>query len=148
MKKKLFPYCLLCFYLLYSGVSGFAQTESEDPAQIVGLTLSELINRYGVPKQVYAIRGVSQWQDDVVFVYDLGDFFIYGNRVWQLKIRSAYNIKEGDTKTAVARVLGESRDFEGYTLYQLPSKGWPMMLRVNWDTSGKVAGIFIYRSDI
>ncbi|MDR2701921.1 MAG: hypothetical protein LBB72_05790 [Spirochaetaceae bacterium] len=133
--------------MLCSGVAGFAQTELEDPAQLVGLTLSELISHYGVPKQVYAVRGVAPWQDDVVFVYDSGDFFIFGNRVWQLKLRSAYNIKEGDTKAAVTRVLGESRNFEGYTLYQLPVKSWPMMLRVNWDASGKVAEIYIYRSD-
>jgi len=153
MRKKkflirfIFPYCLLCIGLLCFGISGFAQTESEDPALIVGLTLSELINRFGVPKQVYAVRGVAAWQDDVVFVYDAGEFFIFGNRVWQIKIRTAYNIKEGDTKAAVTRVFGESRDYEGYTLYQLPAKAWPMMLRVNWDTSGKVAGIYIYRSD-
>jgi hypothetical protein len=145
--RKVFPYCLLCFGLLCIGVSDFAQAESEDPAQLIGLTLSELISRYGVPKQVYAVRGVAAWQDDVVFIYDSGEFFIFGNRVWQLKLRSAYNIKEGDTKTAVNRALGESRNYEGYTLYQLPAKTWPMMLRVNWDTSGKVMGIYIYRSD-
>jgi hypothetical protein len=132
---------------LCSRISGFAQTESEDPAQLVGLTLSELISRYGVPKQVYAVRGVAAWQDDVVFVYDSGEFFIFGNRIWQLKLRSAYTIKEGDTKAAVNRVLGESRDYEGYTLYQLPARTWPMVVRVNWDSSGKVAGIYIYRSD-
>jgi len=145
--KMLIRYCLLCIGLLCSGISGFAQTESEDPAQIVGLTLTELINRFGVPKQVYAVRGTAAWQDDVVFVYDAGEFFIYGNRVWQLKLKSAYNIKQGDTKAAVTRTLGESRDYEGYTLYQLPARTWPMMLRINWDTSGKAAEIYIYRSD-
>jgi hypothetical protein len=68
--------------------------------------------------------------------------------VWQLKIRSVYNIKDGDTKTAVTKVFGEGRDFEGYTLYTLPGKAaWPLMLRVNWDKSGKASGIYIYRSD-
>jgi len=151
MKKNknryFFPYCLLCIGLLCPLVSVYAQTESEDPAQIVGLTLTELINRFGVPKQVYAVRGTAAWQDDVVFVYDAGEFFIYGNRVWQLKLKSAYNVKQGDTKTTVTRTLGESRDYEGYTLYQLPAKAWPMMLRINWDTSGKAAEIYIYRSD-
>jgi hypothetical protein len=145
--RLLFPCVLLCFGFLISPVSGFAQAEPDDPAQLVGLSLSELIDRYGVPKQVSAVRGVAAWQDDVVFVYDSYEFFIFGSRVWQLKIRSVYNIKEGDTKTAVTRILGEGRDFEGYTLYSLPGKAWPMMLRVNWDASGKAAGIYIYRSD-
>jgi hypothetical protein len=83
----------------------------------------------------------------VVFVYDNGEFFIFGARVWQLKVPSAYNIKEGDTKAVVTRALGEGRPFEGYTLYQLPGKAWPMMLRVNWDTAGRATGLFIYRSD-
>jgi len=151
MKKRkiryFFPYCLLCVGLLCSGASIFAQTEPEDPAQIVGLTLSELISRYGVPKQVYAVRGTAAWQDDVVFVYDAGEFFIYGSRVWQLKLKSAYNVKQGDTKAAVTKTLGESRDYDGYTLYQLPAKAWPMMLRINWDNAGKAAEIYIYRSD-
>jgi hypothetical protein len=100
-----------------------------------------------VPKQVYAVRGIAPWQDDVVFVYDAGEFYIFGSRVWQLKFRSAYNIKDGDAKAAVTRIMGEGRDFEGYTLFQLPSKIWPIMLRVNWDASGRAAGIYIYRSD-
>ena len=118
-----------------------------EPSQLVGLTLSELINRFGVPKQVYAVRGIAAWQDDVVFVYDTGEFFIYGNRVWQLKLRSAYDVKDGDAKASVTGKLGEGRSFEGYTLYQLPGKAWPMMLRINWNASGRAEGIYIYRSD-
>jgi hypothetical protein len=149
MKTKLF----LLFFLLSLGALSFAQSEpspqtvAQDPAILIGNTISELANRYGIPKQVYAVRGVAAWQDDVVFVYDSGEFYIFGNRVWQLKLRSAYNIKDGDSKAAVNRVLGEGRTFEGYTLYQLPSKVWPIMLRVNWDAAGRAAGIYIYRSD-
>ncbi|MDR1143085.1 MAG: hypothetical protein LBK77_02555 [Spirochaetaceae bacterium] len=143
--KKLFLPLLICL----GGVS-FAQTDvqpGQDPAALIGVTLTDLIGRFGVPKQVYAVRGVAAWQDDVVFVYDTGEFYIFGNRVWQLMFRSAYNIKDGDNKAAVSRVMGEGRNFEGYTLFQLPGKAWPVMLRVNWDASGRVAGIYIYRSD-
>ncbi|MDR2072089.1 MAG: hypothetical protein LBP60_01460 [Spirochaetaceae bacterium] len=140
------------FFLLFLclGIQVHGQTDSsaaQDPALLIGTTLSDLIGRYGIPKQVYAVRGIAAWQDDVVFVYDTGEFYIFGNRVWQLKFRSAYNIKDGDTKATVIRVLGEGRNFEGYTLFQLPSKVWPIMLRVNWDASDRAAGIYIYRSD-
>jgi hypothetical protein len=144
---------IVLFLLLSLSAVSFAQGEPspqavvQDPAVLIGNTLTELINRYGVPKQVYAVRGVASWQDDVVFVYDSGEFYIFGNRVWQLKFRSAYNIKDGDSKAVVNRVMGEGRDFEGYTLYQLPGKVWPIMLRVNWDAAGRAAGIYIYRSD-
>ena len=136
----------LVAFLLFPAVLIFAQSEN-DPSSLIGMTLSDLIKTYGAPKNVYAVRGVAAWQDDVVFVYDRMEFFIFGNRVWQLKVRSAYNIKDGDTKAAVNGVMGEGRNFEGYTLYQLPGKAWPIMLRINWDTSGRAAGLYIYRSD-
>jgi len=144
MKKTIFWAAAVCL-LLGTSVLGFTQTE--DPSLLVGLTLSELLNRYGVPKNVYAVRGIEAWQDDVVFVYDNGEFFIFGNRVWQLKVRSAYNVKDGDARASVTRTLGEGRSFEGYTLYQLPGKAWSLMLRINWDKAGRAAGIYIYRSD-
>jgi len=161
VKKALLRTLLLCFFLfpgmlnsgaLNSGPLVFAQsaplnTEAQDPAQLIGITLSELYSRYGVPKQVYAVRGVAAWQDDVVFVYDSGEFYIVGSRVWQLKLPVAYDIKDGDTRTTVARALGEGHSFDGYTLYQMQGKAWPVMLRVNWDASGRAAGIYIYRSD-
>jgi hypothetical protein len=147
MKIKSF----LLIFLFCLGSYGFAQSDAQsvaqDPALLIGSTLSDLVGRYGIPKQVYAVRGVASWQDDVVFVYDNGEYFIFGNRVWQLKLRSAYNIKDGDSRAAINRTMGEGRDFEGYTLYQLPSKVWPIMLRVNWDAAGRAAGIYIYRSD-
>jgi hypothetical protein len=148
MKAKFF----LLFFLLSLGSVSFAQSDpgqavAQDPALLIGSTLQDLVGRYGVPKQVYAVRGVAAWQDDVVFVYDNGEFYIFGNRVWQLKLRSAYNIKDGDNKASVTRVLGEGRSFESYTLFQLPSKVWPIMLRVYWDAAGRAAGIYIYRSD-
>ena len=150
MKNPFIRAAALAFILLCAAAVGYGQSETvsqNDPSQLIGLTLSELINRFGVPKQVYAVRGVAAWQDDVVFVYDSGDFYIYGNRVWQLKLRTAYNIKDGDTRALITRTLGEGRSFEGYTLYQLPSKAWPMMLRINWTPSERAEGIYIYRSD-
>jgi hypothetical protein len=149
VNRLLFGGFFLLFFIIPGGFPCFAQADhpASDPSVLVGVTLTDLVNRYGVPKQVYAVRGVSPWQDDVVFVYDTGEFYIFGNRVWQLKLRAAYDIKEGDTKAAVTRVMGEGRPMEGYTLFQLPSKVWPIMLRVNWDNSGRAAGIYIYRSD-
>ena len=137
----------LAVLLLFSALGAYAQSDS-DPALLLGMTLSDLIKTYGVPKNVYAVRGVAAWQDDVVFVYDRIEFFIFGNRVWQLKVRSAYNIKDGDNKAAVSRVMGEGRNYEDFTIYQLPGKAWPIMLRINWDSSGRAAGIYIYRSDL
>ena len=138
---------VLCLLLLLP-LPAFTQADNAaDPSQYIGTVLSDLINNFGIPKNVYAVRGVAAWQDDVVFVYDNIEFFIFGNRVWQVKVRTAYDIKDGDTKAAVSRKMGEGRNFEGYTLYQLPGKAWPVMLRINWDAAGRAADIYIYRSD-
>ena len=146
MRKIFWPF--LIGFLLFPALLIFSQSDSNsDPSSLIGMTLADLVKNHGVPKNVYAVRGVAVWQDDVVFVYDRIEFFIYGNRVWQVKVRSAYSIKDGDNKAAVSRIMGEGRNFEGYSLYNLPGKAWPVMLRINWDSSGRAAGIYIYRSD-
>ncbi|MDR3146416.1 MAG: hypothetical protein LBU21_09065, partial [Treponema sp.] len=53
-----------------------------DPASRIGLSLDELVAGRGVPESVYAVRGGEDWQDDVVFVYPDGDYYIYRDRVW------------------------------------------------------------------
>jgi hypothetical protein len=138
---------LLCLSAGLFAQAAVEENPDSDPASLIGYTLADIIGRYGAPKSAYPVRGMASWQDDVVFVYDQGEFFIYGNRVWQLKIPAAYGIKTGDPKNAVTLVLGEGKNFEGYTLFQLPSKVWPIILRVNWDASNRASGIFIYRSD-
>ena len=120
-----------------------------DPASYIGLTLTELIARFGIPKSVYASRGLEDWQDDVVFVYNEGEFYIYKDRVWQIGIKEAYLIKAGDPRPAVDLSFGEAL-FSGsdFTVFTLAGKSWPMYLRFNFDSNGRVAMIFIYRSDL
>jgi hypothetical protein len=107
-----------------------------------------MISRFGVPQSVYALRGVEEWQDDVVFVYDQVDFYVYKDRIWQLGVYAAYNIKVGDPRGTVFLVLGEQiQNFEDHIIFPLPGRGWPLALRVNFDASGLVSAIFVYRPD-
>jgi hypothetical protein len=119
-----------------------------DPALWIAMELPALLSRFGAPRSVYAVRGGEEWQDDVVFVYDQGDFYIYKDRVWQVGLKSAYGIEAGDSRAAALLVLGEkTEDRERYLLCPLPGGSWPLALRVNLDEAGKVSIIFIYRSD-
>jgi hypothetical protein len=119
-----------------------------DPAQWIGMDLPALLARFGAPRSVYAVRGREEWQDDVVFVYDHGDFYIYKDRVWQAGLKSAYGIEAGDSREAVLPALGENTEVrEHYLLRPLPGGSWPLALRCNLDEQGKVSIIFIYRSD-
>jgi hypothetical protein len=122
--------------------------QGDDPLLLVGIKLEKLIERFGAPKAVHAARGSEVWQDDVVFSYDEGNFYLYKDRVWQVALKSAYGIAIGDAKQLVFLVLGEAaEDKGGYILMPLQSEGWPLMLRLNVNSAAKVSAIFIYRSD-
>jgi hypothetical protein len=119
-----------------------------DPASRIGLSLEELVAGRGVPESVYAVRGGEDWQDDVVFVYPDGDYYIYRDRVWQLGLQSAYGIKVGDRETLIPLVLEDTiRRFEGYAICSLPGRAWPLSIRFNVDEKGIITHIFIYRPD-
>jgi hypothetical protein len=120
-----------------------------DPASLIGLTLETLVSRFGTPESVYPVRGLEPWQDDVVFVYNDWDLYIYKDRVWQLGLKAAYGVSLGDTRAAALLTLGEGvRAFEGYLLFSLTGRSWPLTVRVNLDASGLVSAIFVYRSDV
>ena len=121
--------------------------------ELVGMKLADLIGRFGAPKAVLAARGNEPWQDDVVFQYAEGDFYVFKDRVWQVKLASAYGISIGDPKQAAVLVMGNTAEDRGdYLLMPVSSNqssgaSWPLMLRVNLDNAGKVNSIFIYRPD-
>jgi hypothetical protein len=139
--------CVLPLFWLFCGVSAFSQS-FEDPSHLVGLTLESVFSRFGVPKSVYALRGLESWQDDVVFEYEDRDLYIYKDRVWQVGLREAYGVALGDHRAAVMLALGEGcRNFEDHILFSLPGGGWPLTLRINLNAAGSVSALFIYRSD-
>jgi hypothetical protein len=139
--------CLLLPCLGYAQVN-FGETGEEDPVTIVGMTLAMVYARYGIPESVYAVRGAEEWQDDVVFVYNNWDLYIYQDRVWQIGLKSAYGISLGDPGGVVSLALGSGVEvYNGYMLYPLPSRSWPLQLRIDLDAAGKIAAIFVFRSD-
>jgi hypothetical protein len=104
--------------------------------------------RFGAPREVYPVRGAAAWQDDVVFVYPQGDFYVYRDRVWQLGIGSAKGLSVGDPRAAVILALGEGAEERGdHCLLPLHGGPWPMTLRGNLGSSGLASAIFVYRSD-
>jgi hypothetical protein len=119
-----------------------------NPSLIIGLTLEGAIARFGVPKSVYPIRGLEVWQDDVVFEYDDRDLYVYKDRVWQVGLKTAYGISLGDRRAVALLALGEGyQNYDDHILFPLPSRGWPMTLRVNINAAGTVSALFVYRSD-
>ena len=152
--RLLLPQVVLFLFLAASPLYAQSQDDPSDPASFVGLTLPELLSRMGPPKSVYPVRGIEEWQDDVVFSYDPGDIYILKDRVWQVGFKSAMGIKAGDNAAEVSLILGanasvrfaESRQTSAF--YFLDGKSWPMMLRCDFDKEGRVLVIYIYRSDL
>jgi hypothetical protein len=135
--------------LLWPQAQADTLPRENDPASYIGYSLEDLLRRFGVPRSVYAVRGLVEWQDDVVFVYDEGDFYIIKDRVWQVGLKSAYLIQAGDTRPAVFLSFGEAlASGEDYAIFLLRGQHWPLAWRCNFDSNGRVTTIFIYRSDI
>jgi hypothetical protein len=141
---------LLCSVLLVAAPLLMSQQDGNRNDEIIsnmGLKLEDLFLRYGAPKTVHAARGDEDWQDDVVFVYNEWDFYIYRDRVWQIGLKSGYGMKIGDTKASALLALADKAKDEGdYLLYPITGGAWPLSLRVNFN-AGKISGIFIYRTD-
>jgi hypothetical protein len=122
---------------------------SSAPSHYIGFGISELINSLGVPRSVYPVRGLEEWQDDVVFVYNEGDFYIYRDRVWQLGVKAAMGINVGDPGGVAQLLLGPGTEVRGNSVFcMLSGCSWPLMFRCDVDEAGKVKAIFIYRTDI
>ncbi|MDR2053570.1 MAG: hypothetical protein LBP80_09160 [Treponema sp.] len=123
-------------------------SDPENPANLVGLTLNEVIGRFGVPQGVYAVRGEAEWQDDVVFSYGDREFYFYRDRVWQLGLKAAFGVRVGENRNVIPLVMGDEVAVEeSYSLAPLTGWSWPMNVRFNNDGRGLVTAIFIYRSD-
>lgn len=147
--------CLACFVIFGNTVlsaqtvpSGASQDLLQDPSWLVGSTLQSIITQFGSPLAVYSVRGQEPWQDDVVFSYDGIDLYWYQNRVWQIGIPQGFGLKKGDTKEAVLAILGEPLiQQDTYLVYRLPSRGWPLRLRVLFSESNTVHSLYVYRPD-
>jgi len=126
-----------------------ANPAEPDPVSLVGLTIEELLRSFGTPRSVHAARGLEEWQDDVVFVYEQGDFYVYRDRVWQVGLRELRGINTGDSRGVVSLVLGSGAETRGASIfYPINDRSWPLMLRYDFDSAGRVQAIFIYRTDL
>jgi len=150
MRRGIFlPLLLLAVFPLWPQEQpAITGVNRDEPLSFVGMRVAELIERFGPPEAVSAVRGNEIWQDDVVFQYAGRDFYIFKDRVWQVKLASARGISLGDPKAAALLVLGNMAEDRGnYLLLPLSGRDWPLMFRVNLNNAGLVTAIFIYRPD-
>ena len=119
----------------------------DEPVSFIGMKLDELFSRFGPPQTVYAARGRETWQDDVVFSYGEMDFFIYRDRVWQVGLKSFFNMGIGDAKGVALLVLGkDAQDRGDHIIYPISGSAFPLSLCVNFNAD-KISAIYVYRPD-
>ena len=151
--KNLLLFCLLFLSVIAFGF-GQPLAGGRSPVTLVGLTLEDLINNFGIPRSVYAVRGLEEWQDDVVFVYDGVDFYVFEDRVWQVGLRSFMGINTGDPGSVVSLILDSTQGFSKLETrrdsvsYSINEGSLPMILTCDFDEAGRVRGIYIFRSDL
>jgi len=139
---------ILTFPLFAQNQPIYAGLDSDEQLSFVGMMMADLLNKFGPPRSVICERGVEPWQDDVVFQYNGADFYIYRDRIWQVKLASTHGISNGDKKAAALLIMGNSvEEKEDYALLAINGRSWPLMLRVNFNNTGLVSAIYIYRPD-
>jgi hypothetical protein len=122
--------------------------DADEQLAFVGMMMADLIERFGSPRSVLAERGNETWQDDVIFQYNGADFYLYRDRIWQVKIASTHGVSNGDTRASVLLVLGDAAENRGdHVLMPINGRDWPLMLRVNFNNTGHVSAIYLYRPD-
>lgn len=145
---KTFVYAL-CFTVLCACLAAeeSAPPVGSEPEDIVGITVRELVEKFGAPDAAYAVRGNETWQDDVIFEYKSGDFYIFKDRVWQAGLRSANGIKLGDNKMGVGMIHGAAiKDMGAYIAVPVAHRSWPLEYRY-YVEKDKIVSIFLSRPD-
>lgn len=149
--------CILCVLLSAPLAAQTANATvallDDDPAPLLGGTLAGTLDRFGAPSSVYAVRGAEAWQDDVAFGYVAGfTFFIFGDRVWQLRLAapyagSIYGLFLGDHSEKALSTLGQPYERTADSLvYRLPYRGYPVKLRLVF-ASDALVDVYLYRAD-
>ncbi|MDR1216231.1 MAG: hypothetical protein LBK25_06090 [Treponema sp.] len=141
-----------CFWLSFQPLVSQAQSASsqaEPIESVIGMTAAEVFSQFGAPQTVYAVRGMESWQDDIVFAYKDFDCYVYQDHVWQISVKSALGINIGDSRDVADLVLNDAAIvFDDCMIAPLPSKDWPLVIRVNFNDKGKIIALFIYRPDM
>lgn len=121
--------------------------------ELIGSTPGELIEKIGAPEHVYAERGKTYSEDDVVLFYK-NRLYVYfnKNRAWQVRADEKFTdkfleLKIGLTLDETKQLLGEPMEILGNSLiYKRPDRGYPVFLRLYFKGE-KLDDIYVYRGD-
>ena len=159
---RIIVFCALVLFLGDAGIPAAAEDEEGQLSarewlagysSLLGMTLPEAFETFGVPRQVAVTRGEEAWQDDVVFLYDNAlSLFWYRDRVWQIRFGPGFrgNFSQfimGSSREDVVSALGQPlHTEEDWFLYQFAGPGYPLRLRLFFGDGG-LEDVYMYRGD-
>jgi hypothetical protein len=152
--------CMLSFMIITNGYvhaqSSILQIESadEEVLKVLGFTIHQAIDKFGVPNEVFPFRASEAWMDTVVFYWSNDHFYLFfwDNRVWQIRFDKRFkdpimNIEIGMNKSELISRLGQNFvSVENQIFYKLPFLGYPCELRLAFEKD-ILNDIYIFRSD-
>ena len=130
------------------------------PDELLGLTPEKAYELMGAPAEVFTMRGEREWQDDAVFYFKNHIYlFWFKNKVWQFRADKRFkgtvlDLKPGMRRKEVALIMGKPfKEEEGSEIYLNPKSitryetGFPVRMKVFYDSEDSVSDIYVYRGD-
>jgi len=156
---------ILSVTFIFCSITLFAQEEGAVPAgtpspresllqlaEFLGQTLESVIETQGYPEEMYSVRGPSEGQDSVVFLYGNRISFYWADRhVWQVRIDRDFHSDEMPLSLGMSRedseaLLGKpDLKKDDLSIYKLPQRGYPVACALYFDEG--LTDLYIYRSD-
>lgn len=120
----------------------------------LGWSPAEAFSWMGSPMSLFAYRGSSQSEDNVVFYYpDHKYLFWFQDRVWQVRVDERWNgeidgVGMGMSMNSIVSLWGPPiNDRDEHPTWTLPDRGYPVRIRLYFDGADRLNDIYIYRGD-
>jgi hypothetical protein len=138
---------------MFFSTNGIYTQTQEELVTVIGMDVKAAWKNFGIPQEVYPLRGEQEWHDDVVFYYPNHMYlYLYQNRVWQLRLDERYkdgflNLKMGASKESLLTALGKPlTEIDDSYIFNLTDLGYPIRLRAVFKNE-KLSDAYLYRAD-
>ncbi len=132
---------------------GATSPDEFDPRPLLGMDPASALTAFGAPREIFALRGHSEAEDDVVFFYEQFLYlFWFQNRVWQVRFDRRFDGRVLGLAIGMSRVQVEAAcpapltGQDGSLYFDLDGCPCPARVRLLFDAEG-LADIYVYRSD-
>lgn len=120
----------------------------------LGWSPSEAISWRGSPMSLFSYRGLTEFEDNVVFYYpDHTYLFWFQDRVWQLRVDERWTgeidgVSMGMSLESIVNLWGPPiNNRDEHPTWTLPDRGYPVRIRLYFDENRQLNDLYIYRGD-